>query len=288
MVTGGGGQLAQCLKEQLPKDTDDDFLFVNRDELDITQTEAIKRLFADFKPQIVINTAAYTQVDRAEEERDLAYSINSEAVKALAEECKDCGALLIHISTDYVFDGNGNTPYKEGDKTSPKTIYGASKRAGEEALIESGLHQFYILRTSWLYSEHGHNFYRTVQRLATERDNLQMVNDQHGCPTNANDLARGILKIIDLENSDNTTAAYGIYHFSNGGITTWYGFALEILRLKYLNIAVVPVSSATFPTPAKRPSNSVLNTDKFRKTFDFEIPEWKKSLSDLIDKNKTL
>jgi len=286
LVTGGGGQLAQCLKNQLPKNTADEFLFVTRNELDITQNAAVKKLFADFKPQIVVNTAAYTHVDRAEEERDLAYSINSEAVKSLAEACKDCGALLIHISTDYVFDGNGDLPYKEEHKTNPQTVYGASKYAGEEALLKSGLKLFYIIRTSWLYSEHGHNFYRTMQRLANEKDTLQIVNDQQGCPTNANDLALGILKIIAVTNNNNNNNTFGIYHFSNRGNTTWYGFALEIFRLKEIKIKVIPVSSATFPTKAKRPSYSVLNSDKLTKTFDFQIPEWKKSLSDLIDKNR--
>ncbi len=287
LITGGGGQLAQCLKKQLPKNTADVFLFVSRKELDISNAAAIETLFADFKPQIVVNTAAYTQVDRAEDERDLAFSINSEAVKSLAEACKNSGALLIHISTDYVFDGNGNTPYKEEDRTNPQTVYGASKYAGEEALIKSGLKQFYILRTSWLYSEYGHNFYRTIQRLANEKDTLQVVNDQQGCPTNANDLALGILKIIAAALSNNTkNAPSGIYHFGNSGNTTWYGFALEIFRLKKINTTVVPVASATFPTLAKRPSYSVLNVNKFSKTFDFQIPDWEKSLSDLIDKNR--
>ena len=289
LVTGGGGQLAQCLKNQIPKNTADEFLFVSRKELDITNTTAIKKLFADFKPQIVVNTAAYTQVDRAEEEPDLAYSINNEALKSLAEVCRDFGAMLIHISTDYVFDGNGDLPYKEEHKTNPQTVYGASKYAGEEALLNSGLKQFYIIRTSWLYSEYGHNFYRTMQRLANEKDTLQIVNDQQGCPTNANDLALGILKIIAATNNNNNNSnkiTCGIYHFSNRGNTTWYGFALEIFRLKEIKITVIPVSSASFPTRAKRPSYSVLNSDKFSKTFDFQIPEWEKSLSDLIDENK--
>lgn len=287
LVTGGGGQLAQCLKNQLPKNIADEYLFVNRHTLDITQAGAIEKLFAEFSPQIVVNTAAYTNVDRAEEERDLAFSINGEGVKLLAQACKDHGALLIHISTDYVFDGKGATPYKEEHITNPQTVYGASKKVGEDAVIEIGLNQFYIIRTSWLYSEYGNNFYKTMQRLASEKDMLQVVNDQKGCPTNANDLAKGILKIIETYKGYSTKkAANGIYHFSNAGNTTWFGFALEIFRLKDINIKVIPVSSATFPTRAKRPSYSVFDVNKFSKIFDFQIPEWKKSLSDLIDKNR--
>lgn len=289
LITGAGGQLAQCLKKQLPTDIADEYLFVSREELDITDTKGIYELFKSFNPNVVINTAAYTQVDHAEDEPEKAFSINAEAVKTLAEACYKNDALLIHISTDYVFDGKANTPYHEDDATHPQTVYGASKRKGEEQLIASALKQFYIIRTSWLYSEFGHNFYKTMQRLSSEKEKLNVVNDQQGCPTNANDLARGILKIIAAYKSiHHKNSNYGIYHFSNAGNTTWYDFATAIFTLKKINIPVLPVPSQAFPTKAKRPCYSILRNEKFQETFHFQIPHWKESLENLIQSEPPL
>ena len=282
LITGASGQLGQCIKQQLPEKTTDNYLFVSRKDLDIAKAEEVKQLCKTFKPDVIINTAAYTQVDRAEEERDKAYSINANALLTLAEACYEHHALLIHISTDYVFDGQASTPYKEEDTPHPQTVYGASKRKGEELLENSPLMRYYIIRTSWLYSEYGQNFYQTMQRLAVEKEQLQIVNDQYGCPTNANDLAKGILRIIDQYFNDLSSPAYGIYHFNNGGITTWYGFASEIFKLKNLNISVNPVGSMAFPTTAKRPTYSVLSNTKFQQLFDFHIADWDVSLKKLV------
>ncbi|WP_031425107.1 dTDP-4-dehydrorhamnose reductase [Flavimarina sp. Hel_I_48] len=282
IVTGGGGQLAQCIAKQASAVTHYKFLFVQKKDLDITDAHAIDQLFVTFKPDFVINTAAYTQVDRAEDEHELAFAINSEGAKNLAQACKKYKATLVHISTDYVFDGNSNTPYVEEDQPNPQTVYGKSKLAGENEILDSELKAFYILRTSWLYSEFGQNFYKTMQRLAATRDKLAVVNDQQGCPTNANDLARGILKIIaDETRLDTGNTLYGIYNFANGGSTSWYGFARAIFNVKNIDVELSPVSSEAYPTRAKRPAFSMLDNNKFKNAFDFQIPDWEKSLVNL-------
>ncbi|MGB3774902.1 MAG: dTDP-4-dehydrorhamnose reductase [Leeuwenhoekiella sp.] len=283
LVTGGGGQLAQCLEKQIVFDGNEEYYFANRQELDITSPDNLNQLFSDFEPDVVINTAAYTQVDQAEADRDSAYAINTDAVKNLARACQEHQALLIHISTDYVFDGDSSSPYHEDDSTDPKTVYGASKRAGEEVIINSTLKEYYIIRTSWLYSEFGKNFYKTILRLARERDELSIVDDQQGCPTNANDLARGILKIVsDFREKKTSLANFGIYHFSNAGHTTWYGFAKSILEINKISVNLKPVSSSQFPTKSIRPKYSILSNVKFQENFNFKISHWEKSLEDLI------
>jgi len=284
VVTGGGGQLAQCIGKHSSVLQDYEFLFLQKRDLDITSATDVSKLLGTFKPDVVINTAAYTQVDKAEQEQELAFLINAEAVKMLAHACYEHQVMLIHISTDYVFNGKSNIPHKENDLPDPQTVYGRSKYAGENEILKSALQNFFILRTSWLYSEFGHNFYKTMQKLSATRDQLSVVDDQMGSPTNANDLASGILRIIAVYTSGNMDVSnYGIYNFANGGSTSWYGFAKAIFQFKKVAVDLQPTSSEAYPTAARRPAYSMLDSHKFEKTFNFEIPHWKESLKNLVE-----
>lgn len=277
LVTGAGGQLAHCLKE-VGKKTPYELLFLYKKDLNITYAEQITHVFEREKPDFVINTAAFTQVDQAEVMPETAYTINAEAVKNLANACKNFGAVLIHISTDYVFDGTGDTPYTENDPTLAKTVYGTSKLKGEAYIKASELEKYFIIRTSWLYSDFGHNFYKTMLRLAEEKKELRVVNDQYGAPTNAYDLAKAILQLPLTENK-----AWGIYHYSNTGRASWYDFARAIMKNHHKNISVIPVTTQEFPSRATRPAYSVLNTQKFESTFSIKIPHWESSLEHLVE-----
>ena len=222
----------------------------------------------------IINCAAYTAVDRAEDEPGPAAEINTQAVANLAKAAQKGDCLLIHISTDYVFDGTATTPYTEKIKTCPVSVYGKTKLAGEEAIIRSGC--FYIIiRTAWLYSAFGHNFVKTILRLAEERPEINVVNDQIGTPTYAEDLAKAIVKIMA---NDDRVEHEGIYHYSNAGVCSWYDFAVEIVRLSGLNCRVNPVTTAEYPTKTHRPAYSVLDKTKIKHTFGVEVPEWQEAL----------
>jgi len=275
LVTGANGQLGQALKKN--SQSPNSFFYTDAASFDITNKEQMSSVFEKLKPLVVINTAAYTRVDQAETEIEKAYELNSKAVKNLSELCVKYNCSLIHISTDYVFDGKQTIPYKETDTTNPVTVYGKGKREGELIITKSGLQSYAIVRTSWLYSEFGHNFYKTMLRLAETKNELNVVNDQRGSPTNANELAKALGVIASKLNPENS----GIYHFCNEGETTWYGFAKAIFNKHKLDIKVHPVSSSEFQTAAQRPAYSVLDTTKIKRVFNIEIPSWEEALEKL-------
>lgn len=273
LVTGASGQLGQALQALSPQYNAIQFYFANSAEADITDAANLKAVFTKAKPDYCINAAAYTAVDKAEAEPEKAAAVNTDGAKNMAEACKAAGATLIHISTDFVFDGNKKTPYTEEDATSPQGVYGQTKRYGE-LLIEQTLKEHYIIRTSWLYSQYGHNFMKTMLRLGQERDSLNVVNDQTGTPTNANDLAEAIVAIIL-----NDKKAYGIYHYSNEGVATWYDFAKKIFEVNNITIDLQPIPTSAYPTPAKRPEYSVLDKSKIKRVFGIVIKSWEEALN---------
>ena len=278
LVTGANGQLGRCIQKHSAKYKDFRFLFTSSAELDITSKKGIEAFFSKNKIDYCINTAAYTNVEQAENEREKAFKVNAEGVEKVARVCKLHGTELFHISTDYVFDGRSTQPYKESDEVNPINVYGASKLQGEE-LIERILPQRFIFRTSWLYSEFGHNFYKTILKKAEENAELNITKSQVGNPTNANDLAVYILDIIT-----SGSEKYGIYHFSNEGEATWYDFAEEILTYSGKLDKVSLNKTGFFKTLAARPAYSVLSKQKVTKAFG-PVKDWKVSLHQLIDEN---
>src|SRR5690606_38928433 len=249
-------QLGRSLQNITERYPDYDFHFKSSKDLDITIEKIVSNLFTLEKYDYCINCAAYTVVDKAESDKENAYLVNAEAVRYLAEACKTNNTILIHISTDFVFDGAKGTPYTETDLPNPINVYGASKLKGEQ-YVQEILEKYFIIRTSWVYSEHGNNFVKTMLRLANERDEISVVNDQIGSPTYAGDLAKCIIHIIGVKSQE-----YGLYHFSNLGEISWYEFARNIFNFKGLDIALKAIGSSAYPTEAKRPRYSVLNTSK--------------------------
>lgn len=289
LVTGSYGQLGSEIKELSSDYKELKFLFTDVDTLDITNLKSLENFFNENPIDFVINCAGYTNVDKAETDKDAAYLINATAVKYLAELTNKKSAGLIHISTDYVFDGTGNNPYKENDATNPTSVYGETKLQGElEILAYTPLTPLkrgivknsIIIRTSWLYSSYGNNFVKTMLRLGKEKKELNVVSDQTGCPTYAKDLAKVILDIINnsYDNSDPDNVGTGIYHYSNEGVCSWYDFASEIFKIANISCKINPIGTKDFPTPAKRPFYSVLNKSKIKSTFGITIPHWKDSL----------
>jgi len=278
LVTGANGQLGKCIEELSLNFEELNFIFKSSKELDITSFDSAKAIFEKHQFNYCINCAAYTAVDLAEDEKEKAFAVNAEGVKHLAILSKDYNTSLIHISTDFVFDGLKHTPYKETDSPNPINVYGASKLQGEQYIKEL-LDTYFIFRTSWLYSEYGNNFMKTMLRLSKQRQELNVVNDQIGSPTYAKDLAEVILKVIK-EDSTN----YGMYHFSNKGETSWFGFAQEIFKQKKIQINLLSTTSENYKTKAKRPMFSVLETSKIQSTLNFEINDWRMSLKNLIMK----
>jgi dTDP-4-dehydrorhamnose reductase len=266
-----------------------------REELDLTDASSIRKVIQAVQPRWIVNPAAYTAVDKAESEPDLAYAINAEAPKAIAEEALRIGAGVIHFSTDYVFNGEGLRPYVETDATGPVSVYGASKLAGEEALASSGA-GYLVFRTSWVYGSTGKNFLRTILKAARERDRLRVVADQHGAPTWSRDLARMTAHVIQQIEGDAAGGDLygaldrrkGIYHASGAGETTWFGFAQQavaMLRERELTAKfaeVDPITTAEYPTPAKRPENSRLNCEKLVSTFGWKMMDWRDSLREVM------
>ncbi len=253
----------------------DNYIFTDMEELDITDFPAVRECVVSNNIDIVVNCAAYTNVDGAEDDYTTAELINYKAVKNLASVCAENGAVLIHISTDYVFNGEKNLPYKEDEPVSPLGCYGRTKLMGEMAVTGSRC-RYLIFRTSWLYSEHGNNFVKTIMRLTGERDNLNVVFDQAGTPTYAGDLAEAIFDIID---NRKYTGKQGIYHFSNEGVCSWYDFAVEIAGISgHGNCRILPCHSDEFPCKARRPVFSVLDKTKFKRDFRITIPHWRVSL----------
>lgn len=251
---------------------------LGRDELDLADADAVRRVLRGLAPQIIVNAAAYTAVDRAESERDLAWRVNAEAPTVMAEEAACTGALLVHYSTDYVFDGTSRRPYREEDEPHPAGVYGASKLAGEQGIAASGCDHL-VLRTSWVYSDRGSNFLLTMLRLAKERGVLRVVDDQRGTPTLALDLARMTARAVVRAAARRDADTLGLFHVGNSGETTWHGFAVEIMRRSGNgHVEVVPISTAELPTPAARPAYSVLDKSRFAAAFGGDIPDWRDGL----------
>ncbi|NMH28391.1 dTDP-4-dehydrorhamnose reductase [Flavobacterium silvaticum] len=275
LVTGSGGQLGQALQYVSAEYPQLHFIFADSKTGDITHSDKIRKLFSETKPDFCINAAAYTAVDKAESEPEKAQLINVDGARNLAKICSEHNTTLIHISTDFVFDGQKSTPYSEDDATNPTGIYGRTKRDGENAIEAIG-GKYFIIRTSWVYSQFGNNFMKTMLRLASERDSLNVVNDQIGTPTNAVDLAKAILTIIK-----SCKSAYGIYNFSNEGVASWFDFAAEIFRVNHISINLKPIPTEAFPTTAKRPAYSVLDKSKIKEVFGIEIDSWKSALSNI-------
>ena len=272
LVTGGNGQLAQCLKDVVKNNDELDVNFQDLPELDITNKQQLVSYFSKNELDYCINCAAYTAVDLAEEQSDLAYAVNADGPKNLAEVCKKHQVKLLHISTDFVFDGKKQTPYIETDMPNPLGVYGKSKWQGERNIQEI-MEDYFILRTSWLYSEYGNNFMKTMLKLSETRDEINVVSDQIGSPTYAGDLAEVLIKIV-LSSSTN----YGLYHFSNSGAISWYDFAVEIFTQFGKKIEVKPITTKDYPTAAKRPKFSVLETTKIENNFDCTLKDWQGSL----------
>lgn len=279
LVTGSNGQLGSEIRDLAAQYTQFEFCFTDSGELSIIDENAVNEFFNSFKPDYVINCAAYTAVDKAEEpaELEMVNSVNADAVGFLAKACRQHGAKFVHISTDYVFDGTATAPYKESEITAPVSVYGATKLKGEQLAVQYT--EPIIIRTAWVYSAYGKNFVKTMMNLMQTKPALNVVSDQHGTPTYAADLAKAILDIIA---SGNWQA--GIYHYTNEGEISWFDFATAIKNITNSNCEVKPIPTSGYPTPAKRPGYSVLNKTKIKETYNIAIPDWEESLNVCIEK----
>jgi len=282
LVTGSNGQLGNEIKLLASSLPDANFLFHDIDTLDITNFEELSSFFQKQNISFIINCAAYTAVDKAESEIEKAYLINSTAVENLAKIADSNKCKIIHISTDYVFDGTGCKPYIETDVTNPVSVYGKSKLDGEKHLAQRS--DAIIIRASWLYSTFGNNFVKTILRIAEERKEIKVVYDQIGSPTYAGDLAVAIINILKLSLKSDDNFKPGMYHFADEGVCSWYDFACEIVQYFKLSCSVIPIETTEFPTPARRPAYSVFNKNKIKKTFSVSIPWWKDSLKICLNK----
>jgi dTDP-4-dehydrorhamnose reductase len=276
LVTGSSGQLGQSLQSIAENYPEIDFVFASSSDMDITDLEKVTAYFQKIQPAYCINTAAYTAVDKAESETEKAFQVNVRGPQNLAEACAETHTVLLHISTDFVFDGEKTTPYTEEDTPNPKGVYGKTKLEGEQ-VIETTWTKHYIVRTSWVYSEFGNNFMKTMLRLASERDTLNVVADQIGTPTYAVDLAEALVTIIRYD-FQNDIKPYGIYNFSNEGVCSWYDFAKKIFEVNQIDILLNPIPTTAYPTPAQRPKYSVLDKKKIKETFALSINPWDKTL----------
>ena len=283
LITGAKGQVGHCLTQQLTGKAE--ILAVDRDELDITDQSAVKKIVETFKPDVIINAAAHTAVDRAESEVELSEAINVKGPQYLAEAANEIGAIILHISTDYVFEGTGTGEYKEGDQTNPQGVYGRTKLAGEIAVQQANSRSI-ILRTAWVFGEHGHNFVKTMLRLAKDRDSLGIVGDQFGGPTYAGDIAKALIEITNqiLAGKEN---AFGVYHFTGKPYVSWYEFAkaifaeAELQNILEKSPLVNSIATSDYPTPAKRPANSRLDLTKIKQVFNIEPSDWQKALKNI-------
>lgn len=276
IVLGASGQLGQCLKHVSAEMDITDIAFPDETEGNILNTETLKQLFEKHQPKYCINCAAYTAVDKAEDELELARKINKTGVANIAALCKEYDTALIQISTDFIFTGNSPHPLIETDPTEPISVYGLTKLEGEQVIFPL-TEKYFILRTSWLYSEYANNFVKTMLKLGKERDELKIIADQVGSPTYAIDLASAVLQIIESGSN-----AYGIYHYSNEGVTSWYDFAQGIFDISKTEVKTFPIRTAEYPTKATRPAYSVMDKAKIKKTFGIEIPYWRHSLEKCI------
>ncbi|PNH80592.1 dTDP-4-dehydrorhamnose reductase [Vibrio diazotrophicus] len=283
LITGCSGQVGHCLTERLKDKAD--ILALDYKGLDITNREAVMRTTADFQPDYIINAAAHTAVDRAEQEVELSYAINRDGPCYLAQAAKECGAVILHISTDYVFDGNGEAPYKESDSTGPQGVYGQSKLAGEQAVAEN-CPKHLILRTAWVFGEHGNNFVKKMLSLAQTRDELSIVGDQFGGPTYAGDIADALISMVYYIEQVNQPE-WGVYHFAGMPYASWFDFASKIFQhaeqskvlAKQPVISAIPTSA--YPTPAKRPANSRLDCLKIENQFGIKPSDWNAALNNI-------
>ena len=284
LVTGASGQLGKSIKLLSDKGQTKglDLVFRTSKELDITDVDAVEREFKSSNYAYCINCAGYTAVDKAETEQEAAHQVNVVGARNLANACKAHKAVLIHISTDFIFDGFQETPYVEEDIARPISVYGDTKYKGEQA-VSNILEEYFILRTSWLYSEFGHNFMKTMMRLGKEHKELSVVFDQVGTPTYALDLAKAIVHIISSQSKE-----YGVYHYSNEGVASWYDFAQAIFEGSNTTIDLKPIRSEAYPQPAQRPKFSVLDKSKIKNTLGIEIPHWKDSLRVALDAENKL
>jgi dTDP-4-dehydrorhamnose reductase len=278
LVLGASGQLGQCLKKVAAERNIDNISFPDESKGNILDIELLKALFEEEQPTHVINCAAYTAVDKAEDDVELCRKINKDGALNIARVCKDQNATLVHVSTDFVFEGNGHDLLKEDDLAEPINIYGVTKLEGEQDVI-SVLPEHFILRTSWLYSEYGNNFVKAMLKFGAERDELNIIADQVGTPTYGIDLAGAILDIIASGNK-----AYGVYHYSNEGVTSWYDFAMGIFDISGTEVKVNPIPTSQYPTRAVRPKFSVMDKSKIKNVFGIAIPYWRDSLKICIDR----
>ncbi|GGF14554.1 dTDP-4-dehydrorhamnose reductase [Hymenobacter cavernae] len=272
IVFGASGQLGQCLQFVANEGNNNDIIFPAEDQANILDTEKLQAVFEQHQPAYCINCAAYTAVDKAEDDVDLARKINRDGAENLAKLCAQFGTTLIHISTDFVFAGTGNEPLSETDEAAPISVYGLTKLEGEQVIAKQ-TECYFILRTSWLYSEYANNFVKTMLKLGRERDELRIIWDQIGTPTYAIDLAGCILTIIESQNEQ-----YGIYHYSNEGVASWYDFATAIFELSSTTVRTVPIRTAEYPTKATRPAFSVMDKTKAKTNLGVAIPHWRESL----------
>jgi dTDP-4-dehydrorhamnose reductase len=274
LLFGGGGQVGHALQACSP--FADQLVVATRRDCDLTDAESLRMLVRRVQPNVIVNAAAYTAVDKAESDRESCFAVNAAAPAVMATEAAALGAKLVHYSTDYVFDGNKMTPYVEEDPTGPGNVYGASKLVGEQGIAAAG-GEFLILRTSWVYSNHGANFLKTMLRLRAELPELRIVADQHGAPTSADAIADATARI--LKGAVTGRWVSGVCHMTAAGATTWYEFAKAIfVRAPGPTPSLVPIGTADYPTPAARPTNSVLSNDKFASTFGFRLPDWEQQL----------
>ena len=281
LVTGANGQLGSEIRRLAPKAGVLDFSYTDIDTMDISDPDQLESFLENDDPDILINCAAYTAVDRAEDEPELAYRINEKAVENLVVQAQIRNIQLIHMSTDFVFDGYNNQPYLEDDPANPLSVYGSSKRAGEKIIIENkcGI----IIRTSWLYSRFGNNFVKTMLKLGKTSTEVSVINDQIGSPTWAHDLAAAIIEICQTVETSGKLSAFGMLHYSNEGECSWYEFATEIMKVSGLPCRVIAIPSSEFPQKARRPANSVLDTLRIKDNYKLVIPEWKSSLKNCIE-----
>lgn len=279
LVTGSNGQLGSCIKELDKKNENLNIIYTDYLELDICNLNQVQDFFKAHSPiHYCVNCAAYTAVDNAENDKEKAYQINALAPKNLALVCKEYNTVLIHVSTDFVFNGAKDKPYTENDLPNPLSVYGESKLQGENN-IQKFWSKYIIIRTSWLYSSFGNNFLKTMVKLSKDRDSLSIVNDQIGTPTFAGDLAEVLLNIIKVKSQN-----YGVYHYSNEGAVSWYDFAKEIFKELGLDIKTIPIKTEQYPTPARRPNYSVLDKTKIKEIFKIEVGFWKDSLKKCLEK----
>ena len=278
LIVGANGQLGNCIRKIAPDfENRYEFNFTDSHTLNITDRDSVSDVFYDFRPHFCINASAYTAVDLAETETEKAFAVNAEGVANLAEACEEYNCVFIHVSTDYVFDGETNISYSEDNFTNPQGVYGASKRKGEELALDLNPKTI-VIRTSWLYSEFNKNFVKTMLNLFSQKEELGIVADQFGQPTNANDLAAAIMKIIETE-----PKTYGIFHFSNYPETTWFEFAQKIAEFSGSKIKLNAITTEDFPTPAKRPKRSTMCLDKIENTYKIQLKHWENSLEECIE-----